>query len=132
MFQVYHSHDWKNTGIRDQISSDLLWWTAPRGRTGGYTIVYSLEDPYMGVAICSPKDQFSKKQGRLIAEDRAIELAAQYPLDWIEESGGDLVFIKVPEIRGNARKILLWRAAVTDAIRLATEHHLGCEYRVVF
>lgn len=35
---------------------------------------------HVGVAVCSPKDQFSKRRGRNIAKQRALDVGSETPI----------------------------------------------------
>lgn len=55
----------------------------PRNKNGkrtGHCICIILREGLMfhGTSLCSEKDQFSKKEGRLIAFDRAVEAYMRY------------------------------------------------------
>jgi hypothetical protein len=38
---------------------------------GGWTVAIDADNRLIGISICSPKDQFNKRLGRVIAEERA-------------------------------------------------------------
>ena len=67
---------------------------------GGYTIAFDHERKTAGISLCSTKDQFCKKTGRVMAMER---------IDSIEEHG-DYVIISAPLARSKTTEMLLQRA----------------------
>ena len=49
-----------------------------RTSDGGFTIVYDPKDLEYGYSFCSRKDQFSRKLGRMIAQER-LDTGSEYP-----------------------------------------------------
>lgn len=70
---------------------------------GGVTIVADMSHNAVGIALCSPKDQFSRKKGVRIAKERVERLIASTP-DTAKEAR--LVGISAPAVSGSPQQAL--------------------------
>jgi hypothetical protein len=86
---------------------------------GGWTIAIDPEKRLIGISICSPKDQFNKKLGRKIAEERAYSVV-----------GDERMFIITAPVAAHGATAGLLKGALYNAIRFVTERYPNTEFGV--
>jgi hypothetical protein len=124
--QYLHSFGGHNAYYRSALSA--FWHT----RCGGYTFAYldRPEDvPFIGVAICSPKDRYSRRVGRARAEARLHRLGDLFSLAEIED--GNFGVINIPQIRGGLAADLQSAALLDALIFMEDRWPKLAEHRVV-
>lgn len=88
---------------------------------GGWTLAIDLDKRLIGISICSPKDQFNKKIGRKVAEERAYSA-----------TGDERMFIITAPAILHSERIELVRDAVRCAIRFVITRYPNTEFGVQF
>jgi hypothetical protein len=95
-------------------------------KAGGYTIVVNKTRNVIGIAVCSPNDQYERKQGVKRAKARiykTLETLSGAPFDF--DPAQDMVTIAAPAMFVADSKVLdsevftLRRAAISRAVNLA-------------
>lgn len=88
---------------------------------GGWTMAIDVEKRLIGISICSLKDQFNKKLGRTVAENRAYSVV-----------GDERMFIITIPATSNKKSNCLAVEALYQAIRFVTERFPNTEFGVHF
>jgi hypothetical protein len=91
------------------------------GYSGGWTLAIDLDNRLIGISICSPKDQFNKKLGRLVAEDRA-HMAV----------GDGRMFIITAPVGAHPATVALLHEALSNAISFVVERFPNTEFGVQY
>ena len=111
-FEIYHSYGYKRYKLRFELLAD----SEDSWKLGGYTIVYDEALGLAGVAVCSPRDQYSRKKGVEVALSRMRTALT------MRQHGHNGVLITVPRISGGKLAQELRRAALMDVVRLMDKH----------
>ena len=85
---------------------------------GGYTLVANMEGMTIGIAVCSPGDQYCRKEGVRLAKERADFMASTRPPDQVAMG---IVGILVPRM-ASGKAGLFQRGAMEDALEYAREY----------
>lgn len=131
MTQVLHSFRHYNRFYRD----DMGGWEGTVGYTlGGYTLYFNTmpaSAPFVGVALCSPKDQYNRKLGRTLAMNRMMELYGKYPQK--EVIDGVFGVINIPSVTAptDTERGKIYNAAMLHALQVLTEYYDLAEIRIV-
>jgi hypothetical protein len=116
-FEIKHSFGYRHhPNVRYAVFGDAFYRGDNDVERGGYTITYDSTLGVAGVAVCSRRDQYSRKKGILLAMNR-MALAVAH-----REQGGFGTVIVVPGIYGGKVAQQLRRAAIMDAVSLLDEH----------
>jgi len=88
---------------------------------GGWTLAIDTKERLIGISVCSPKDQYSRKAGRAIAEERAYSAV------------GDMrMFIITAPVGSHRDTNYFLHEALSNAITFVVERYPNTEFGVQF